>query len=203
MTDTEVSASRQSSRSRRPVLPRTRAALAMAAAILVAGASVSAVSAAAPLRPHARNLVTALPSLDQQVIAGINAAREQHGLARLRLSIPLRAAARFHSWDMARHGFFSHDSSNGASPWARLARYYPSAGYTRWQVGETLLWSSPDVDAAGVVQDWLTSPDHRAILLTGAFREIGVSAVHATAASGDFHGDEVTLVTADFGVRSH
>jgi len=184
------------------MLPRTRAALATAAAILVAGASVSAVSAAAPPRSNARNLVTALPSLDQQVIAGIDAARGQRGLARLRLSIRLRAAARFHSWEMARHGFFSHDSANGASPWVRLARYYPSAGYTRWQVGETLLWSSPDVDSAGVVHDWLTSPEHRAILLTGAFREIGVSAVHATAASGDFHGDAVTLVTADFGVRS-
>jgi len=184
------------------VLPRTRAALATAAAILVAGASVNAVSAAAPLRTHARNLVTALPSLDQQVIAGINAARAQHGLGKLRLSLHLRSAANFHSYDMARHGFFSHDSANGASPWTRLARYYPSAGYTRWQVGETLLWYSPDVDAAGVVHDWLTSPEHRAILLTGAFREIGVSAVHATAASGDFHGDEVTLVTADLGVRS-
>jgi uncharacterized protein YkwD len=177
------------------VLPRTRAALATAAAILVAGISVAAASSAP-------NVVTALPGLDRQVIAGINAARAHRGLARLRLSLKLRAAARFHSFEMATHGFFSHNSANGASPWTRLARYYPSAGYTSWQVGETLLWSQPDVDAAGVVQDWLTSPEHRAILLTGAFREIGVSAVHATAASGDFHGDEVTLVTADFGVRT-
>jgi uncharacterized protein YkwD len=184
------------------VLPRTRAALATAAAIVVAGASVSAVSAAAPLRAHARNLVTALPALDRQVIAGINAARAQHGLGRLRLSLRLRAAATFHSYEMARDGFFSHDSANGASPWTRLARYYPSAGYTRWQVGETLLWYSPDVGAAGVVHDWLTSPEHRAILLTGAFREIGVAAVHSTAATGDFNGDEITLVTADFGFRA-
>jgi uncharacterized protein YkwD len=177
------------------VLPRTRAALATAAAILVVGASVGAASSA-------RNLVTTLPTLDRQVIAGINAARGHRGLAQLRLSPKLQAAAQFHSRQMATHGFFSHDSANGASPWARLARYYTSSGYSRWQVGETLLWSEPDVDAAGVVEDWLTSPEHRAILLTGAFREIGVSAVHATAASGDFHGDEVTLVTADFGVRA-
>jgi uncharacterized protein YkwD len=178
-------------------MPASRrcAAFAAAVAILVAGASVGAASAS-------RNVVTARPALDRQIIAGINASRAQHGLARLRLSLPLRAAARFHSYEMAKRGFFSHDSANGASPWTRLARYYPSAGYASWQVGETLLWSSPDVDAAGVVHDWLTSPEHRAILLTAAFREIGVSAVHATAASGDFHGDEVTLVTADFGVRS-
>jgi len=184
------------------VLPRTCVALATAFAILVAGASVSAVSAVAPLRTHARNVVTALPALDRQVIARINIARGQHGLGSLRLSLKLRAAARSHSYEMAQRGFFSHDSANGASPWTRIARYYPSAGYTQWQVGETLLWSQPDVDAFGAVHDWLTSPEHRAILLTGAFREIGVSAVHATAASSeDFHGDEVTLVTADFGVR--
>lgn len=184
------------------MLPRTCVALATAFAILVAGASFSAVSAAGPVRSHARNVVTALPTLDREVLARINLARGQHGLAGLHLSLKLRAAARFHSYEMAQRGYFSHDSANGTSPWARLARYYPSAGYTRWQVGETILWSEPDVDAFDVVHDWLTSPEHRAILLTGAFREIGVSAVHATAVSGeDFHGDEVTLVTADFGVR--
>jgi uncharacterized protein YkwD len=103
---------------------------------------------------------------------------------------------------MARDGFFSHDSADGTSPWARLGRFYPSAGYRQWQIGETLLWSSPDVGAAGAVHDWLTSPEHRAILLTPGFREIGVSAVHATAASGSFGGDEVTLVTADLGFRA-
>ena len=184
------------------MLPRTRAVLATAAAILVAGASVSAVSAAAPLRTHARNVVTALPALDRQVIARINIARGQHGLGPLHLSLKLRAAARFHSYEMAQRGFFSHESANGTSPWTRLEHYYPSAGYSQWQVGETLFWSEPETDADGVVHDWLTSPEHRAILLTSAFREIGVSAVHATGASGaDFHGDDVTLVTADFGLR--
>ena len=59
------------------------------------------------------------------------------------------------------------------------------------------------MDAAGAVQDWLTSPEHRAILLTPAFQEIGVSALHATAASGYFGSDEITLITADFGLRTH
>lgn len=184
------------------MLPRTRAALATAAVIVGAGATVGAVSAAAPLRAHPRNLVTGLPMIDRQVIADVNAARAAHGLGRLRLSARLEAAATAHSYDMARHGFFSHDSSNGASAWTRLARLYPSAGYTHWQVGETLVWYSPGVDAAGIAHDWLTSAEHRAVLLTGAFREIGVAAVHASAAAGEFHGGEVTLVTADFGVRS-
>jgi len=184
------------------VLPRTRAALAVAAAVIVTGSSVSALPAAAAPRARARNVVTTMPSLDVQLIAGINAARAQHGLGRLHLNGRLRSAASFHSNEMARGGFFSHDSADGSSPWKRLARFYPSTGYRRWRVGETLLWYAPGVDATGAVHDWLTSPDHRAILLAPAFREIGVSALHATAASGYFQGQEVTVITADFGLRS-
>lgn len=189
------------------MLPRTRAALAVAAVVIVTGSSVSGLSAAAAHGPSrrgagTRNVVTAMPSLDVQLIAGINAARAQHGLGRLQLSRRLRSAASFHSNEMARDGFFSHDSADGSSPWKRLARFYSSTGYRRWQVGETLLWYAPGVDATGAVHDWLTSPDHRAILLAPAFREIGVSALHATAASGYFQGQEVTVITADFGLRS-
>jgi uncharacterized protein YkwD len=184
------------------VLPRTRAALAVAAVVVVAGSSVSAVSLAATHRAATRNVVTAMRSLDAQVAARINAVRAEHGLGRLRLSPRLGSAADFHSYEMVRHGFFSHDSADGSSPWKRLARFYPSAGFHSWQVGETLLWYSPGVDAVGAVHEWLTSPEHRAILLTPAFQEIGVSALHATAASGYFQSYEITLITADFGMRT-
>jgi uncharacterized protein YkwD len=190
MTDTEVS------------LPRTRGALVLAA-VVATGSSVSALPVAAAPRAHADGVVTTMPSLNVQIIAGINAARAQHGLGRLRLSLRLRSAADFHSYEMARLGYFSHDSADGSSPWKRLARFYSPAGYSRWQVGETLLLSSAGVDAPGVVREWLGSPEHKAILLAPAFAEIGVSAVHATPASGDFQGQEITLITADFGMRVH
>ena len=51
------------------------------------------------------------------------------------------------------------------------------------------------------MQLWLNSPEHKANLLTARWREIGVSAVHVTAAPGAFHGLDVTIVTTDFGVR--
>lgn len=185
----------------RPALPRTRAALAAAAAILVAGAVVAAVPATASPKDSGTSVLTAMPSLDAQITAGINATRARYGLARVRLSRPLRAAAAFHSFDLAGSGTFSHDSSDGTSAWQRLAHYYPSAGYRRWQVGETLFSASPGVTAAAAVGDWLASPEHRAILLTPAFREIGVSSVHSAAADGS-SGDDFTVVTADFGVRT-
>jgi uncharacterized protein YkwD len=171
--------------------------------IVVAGTAVSAVGAASARRAGTVNTVSAMPMLGAQIAAGIDAARASHGLARLRVSDPLRAAARAHSLEMARDGYFSHDSADGTSAWKRLSRYYPSAGYHRWEAGETLLWYSPGLDAAQAVQNWLSSPEHRAILLTASYREMGVSAVHATNAGGAFGDAEITVVTADFGFRSH
>ncbi len=157
---------------------------------------------AAAHRARAGYDVTALTSLDTRIVARINAVRVQRGLGRLRLSLRLRSAADFHSYEMARLGYFSHDSADGTSAFQRLAQFYSSTGYRRWQVGETLLWYSPDVNAAVAVREWLASPEHRAILLTPAFREIGVSALHVSSDPGSLQGQDVTLITADFGVRA-
>ena len=143
----------------------------------------------------------AMRSLEQGVLTDVNALRRAHGLTALRTSSALAAAARQHSTEMARTGSFSHSSPNGTSFDRRIARFYPMAGRHYWAVGENLLWRSPDVDPGGAVQMWLASPEHRKILLTARWREIGISAVHVTAAPGDFGGNEVTIVTADFGVR--
>jgi len=178
------------------VFPRTCAGLAAAAGL--ACVSVNALPAAVH-GSGARNVVTTMPALDSSVVAGINAARTRRGLAPLHVSVRLRSAARSHSLDMARHGFFSHDSGNGTPAGDRLTRFYGPAA----KIGETLLEWSPDVTAGEAVQAWLSSPEHRAILLDPGFRELGVSAVHATAGAVDFHGGEITLVTADFGARFH
>jgi uncharacterized protein YkwD len=47
----------------------------------------------------------------------------------------------------------------------------------------------------------MNSPEHRANLLNRKWREMGLSAVHEVNAPGVYGGDEVTIVTADFGVR--
>jgi uncharacterized protein YkwD len=181
------------------VLPRTPVAIAAAVAILAAGSSV----AIAPPSAGARHLaaVRALPSLDTDLVARINAVRAHHGLRPLRVSVRLRAAAAAHSFEMVRRGYFAHESADGTSASGRIRHFYLRSGNSHGRVGETLLWYSPDVDAAGTVRDWLGSSDHRAILLDPAFREIGAAAVHAKAAGGMFGGSAVTLVTADFGAR--
>jgi uncharacterized protein YkwD len=144
---------------------------------------------------------SSLQSLEHAVLANMNGLRHEHGLAPLRLNRKLSAAARVHSNDMAARGYFSHTSANGASFDRRIARYYPMGKSRYWSVGENLLWSSPSVDAARALELWLNSPEHKKNMLTPRWREIGLSAVHVTSAPGTFAGREVTIVTADFGVR--
>ena len=159
---------------------------------------------AAPAGAHAERSGQAVQTdavLATQVLTDVNRLRRSRGLVSLRFSTKLAAAATQHSQEMARLGYFSHDSANGAAFWRRLERYYGSKGRRYWSVGENLLWSSPDTDAAWALRMWMGSPEHRANLLKGEWREIGLSAVHVPSAPGAFGGHEVTIVTADFGVR--
>ncbi len=102
---------------------------------------------------------------------------------------------------MAVHGFFRHESSDGSAFWKRVQNFYGQGRYPYWSVGENLLWSSPNVDARRALRMWLASPPHRANLLDPKWREVGLAAVHAPRAGGVYGGSEVTIVTADFGVR--
>ena len=156
---------------------------------------------ATPAGATSQHPASSMGALEQGVLADINAFRRDHGLSPLRLSAKLAAAARSHSSEMAERGYFSHDSANGTSFDRRIARYYSFKGARYWSVGENLLWSSPDVDASGALNMWLDSPPHRKILLTARWREVGLSAVHVASAPGTYSGREVTIVTADFGVR--
>jgi len=164
------------------------AGLAALAAALTSGALAS---------PHAQGAT--LSQFESSVLVDINAFRTQHGLAKLRLNPQLTTAARAHSQQMAEDGYFAHESADGSVFWKRLKPFYASAH--SWSVGENLLWSSPDIDGARALTLWLASPEHRKNLVNPAWREIGVSAVHAAQAPGVYRGLDVTIVTTDFGVR--
>lgn len=152
--------------------------------------------------PHSANRTkSALAVLEQGVIAGINEIRRARGLRPLRNNARLAAAADFHSKDMARKGYFEHDSANGTSFWRRIERFYPSRGFRSWSVGENLVWGSQTYGPAFAVREWMSSPPHRANILSREWREIGIGAVTAASAPGEYRGRAVTIVTADFGAR--
>jgi uncharacterized protein YkwD len=135
------------------------------------------------------------------VLSEMNTVRRQHGLVPLRLSAGLEAGARQHSTEMANRGYFRHTSANGEAFSRRLARFYPMGARRYWSVGENILWSSAELNAAAALEIWLNSPSHRAIMLNPRWLEVGVGAVYAPSAPGVYGGRDVTIVTADFGVR--
>jgi uncharacterized protein YkwD len=151
---------------------------ALCAAFVVAISAVSGASAAAFSRTSEARILTAM-----------NHVRVANGLRPLRFSDKLRAAARSHSADMMRRGYFGHGS---------MGRRISAYGVHAPVVGENLAWGTgPYAAAKTIVQEWLASPEHRANLLRPGFRSVGVGS-----AVGTFVGRAgATVVTADFAGR--
>ena len=173
------------------------------ARVLAALAALLVVAVAPPsgsARPGGTTTPTA--QLQGALLAQINGFRAAHGLVRLKVSGSLTGVADRHSAQMAKLGFFSHDSANGQPFTQRLKQAYSPRGYRSWSVGENLVWGGPDIPASRAFKLWLSSPPHRANLLNARWREIGLGAVHSTSAPGVYGGGAATIVTADFGARS-
>jgi uncharacterized protein YkwD len=168
----------------------------------LAAAAATAVAAAPNTGGESAERLVAAETLELRVAKRINGVRRWYGLPPLRSSNALRLAARRHSRDMVRRGYFEHDFSGGPAFWRRIERSYDSEGFGRWEVGENILWSSPRTTAVEVVRRWLGSPTHRENVLSGTWRELGVGAYRVRRAGGAFGGRAVTIVTLDLGVRS-
>jgi uncharacterized protein YkwD len=174
--------------------------------IILLGATVCALAGNASATPTdpaggAAPAATTTAALEGSVIAQVNAVRRRHGLVPLRLSAALAATAAEHAREMGARGYFAHPSADGSPFWKRVERLYPPRPGQSWGVGENLVWASPDIDGARALELWLASPEHRANVLDPRWRELGVAAVHVLAAQGPYGGLDVTIVTADFGVR--
>ncbi len=164
---------------------RTVALLTLAVACLLATYSAVSVTAA-----------TAKPRVDgkeRAIVRSINHQRARYGLAKLHTSARLARAADFHSWEMLDANYFAHESRDGGPMGARVRRFAHHKA-----VGETLamLGGCGRKAARKVVRLWMNSPGHRAILLSGSFRRIGLGT-----RTGDLGGNRACVVTADFGSR--
>jgi uncharacterized protein YkwD len=140
--------------------------------------------------------------MDSSLVRQINAVRAARGLPPLTLSPSLTLAAQQHTREMGVDGYFEHSSYDKSPFWKRIEKWYPSTGWSNWAVGENLVYQSPDLTVMQALRAWMTSPEHRANLLSREWREIGLSAMHFDSAPGPYAGDPVTIVTADFGARS-
>jgi uncharacterized protein YkwD len=116
------------------------------------------------------------------IVSAMNSVRAANGVPPLSVGKALTRAARAHSVDMARRGYFEH----GAFV-QRLRRFGVRAPY----VGENLAYGTQPLTAVAIVQMWIASPPHRQNLLDRSFRRVGVGVA----------GASTRLVTADFAGR--
>jgi uncharacterized protein YkwD len=142
-----------------------------------------------------------LTAAERAVIGLINQARVDHGLQPLKVRTSLCRAARSHSAEMVRRGFFSHLSWSGRSQAARVQRYgYSRSACSTWSAGEVIAYGGGLAGTPRAIVDaWLRSSPHRALLLDPRWRDVGVGR-----ARGTFCGIGGTAVyTVDLGRRIH
>ena len=131
-------------------------------------------------------------------LRGLNAARAEHGAPPLRANRRLAMAARRHARDMVAHHYFAHESLWGDRPSARIARTGWLRGRRHWRIGEDLAWGRGRYGRPGaIVAAWLRSPAHRRVMLSPAYRVVGIGIAQGTPDEG-FAGGGRTC-TADFG----
>lgn len=130
-------------------------------------------------------LATVLP---QAITDLTNQTRLAAAVSALATSPLLTAAAQGKAEDMARRGYFSHQSPEGTPPWVWLDQ----VGYHYAAAGENLAVNF--YDSRDVVDAWQRSPAHEQNLVRPIFSEIGIGV-----AAGAYQGRSTLYVVQFFG----
>ncbi|MEP6909528.1 MAG: CAP domain-containing protein [Actinomycetota bacterium] len=149
---------------------------------LVLAFSVSAGATTAITAPPVNSAGAPPTRGELAIVRAMNVVRARSGVRPLSVGRALTRAARSHSVDMARRGYFDH------GPFVqRLRRYGVHAPY----LGENLASGTQPLSAVAIVQMWIASPPHRQNLLDPTFNRIGIGVA----------GGSTRFVTADFAGR--
>lgn len=123
------------------------------------------------------------------VLAWTNVQRKSEGIVSLQLNSKLNSAAARKLQDMFEKQYFAHVSPSGLGA-GDLAK---QDGYEFLSVGENLALGNYEDDKA-LVQAWMDSPGHRANIMNGKYREIGIAV-----GKGTLEGQKVWLAVQIFG----
>jgi uncharacterized protein YkwD len=103
-----------------------------------------------------------------------NADRSQSHLNELGLSQQLNQAAQSKANSMATQNYFAHTSPSGQTPWALIT----TSGFKYISAGENLAFGFNN--PAQVMQAWMSSPEHRANILSDSYQAVGFGVSEAT-----------------------
>ena len=134
-------------------------------------------------------VAAATPQNDTLLIARVmeltNLERQKAGLGPIALSSELTGAAQEYSQVLATTGCFEHTC--GAVP--NFADRAAQSGYTGWTaLAENIAAGYPT--AEDVVSGWMSSPGHRANILSPKYTEIGVGMVNGGGKFGTYWAEE-------------
>ncbi|GHJ50058.1 hypothetical protein Cs7R123_74000 [Catellatospora sp. TT07R-123] len=129
---------------------------------------VSAPPSAGPsASPSVKPTPRAPQTLEEQILALVNAERKKAGCGAVHADSRLAKAARLHSEDMAKRAYFSHDTPEGVSPWDRAK----AQGYTT-PSAENI--AAGNATAKATMQQWMNSKGHRENILNCSSKAMGV-----------------------------
>jgi len=178
----------------RPLLVALVAAV--AAAILLGGVAAPPAEAANACKRHGDRQPQNLNKKQARnaVICLVNRKRDRRGKSDLGRDSRLVEAAQRHSYRMAKKSCFSHQCPGESSLLERLKKVgYIVSGLSRWAYGENIaLGTGSSGTPRKIVNAWMHSSGHKANILSGTFREIGVG-FRADGSKGFY--------TTDFGLR--
>jgi uncharacterized protein YkwD len=180
-------------------MPRFRIAVVVACAVAatVAASPAHAACAGADVMPSHANAA----KVKRATLCLLNAQRRSHGLRKLHANRRLRHAATGYARLMVRRNFFAHEGPGGSTPLSRIKGTRYLRGARAWSIGENLAWGTGSyATPRSIVRSWMHSPGHRANILNGSFREIGVGIADGAPVPVDAAAQGATYAT-DFGYR--
>ncbi len=96
----------------------------------------------------------------------------------------LDAAAQAHTDAMTSLNFFSHEGDG--TPASRASSFGYMAGARAWGIGEDLFWGALRMSTpSATVNAWMHSAEHRAVLLTRSYRQVGIGVDQGSPAGAD------------------
>ena len=107
-------------------------------------------------------------NVENEVVALVNNERAKRRLEGLEIDWELSRVARVKSCDMAKKGYFSHNSPTYGSPFTMMQNF----GIKYTEAGENI--ASGQKSPAEVMQSWMNSTGHRENILKPSFTHIGV-----------------------------
>ncbi len=121
--------------------------------------------------PPDTSVDSSVSDYEKKVVELVNEIRKDYGLSELKLNTKLCAVAKAKSQDMKDNNYFSHTSPTYGSPFDMIKSF----GISYRTAGENIAmgYRTPEE----VVDGWMNSEGHRANILNGSFKEIGMGHV--------------------------